>query len=177
MSAAQTLVLEKPAQLLCLLSRCAARLFALVMRRAAFALSASRVLCAGFRLSQARLLRCPLRVLVLLRFVRCARGSGACRCFCFQHFCFVLTGAALAFGFCDGSGARLQQRVWRGVSAFTNASGASPQQRANKALHPTAYSLRFGRSSRRFGFRRRVSLVVRPHARGSSGLIRLIWVK
>jgi len=32
----------------------------------------------------------------------------------------------------------------------------------NKALHPTAYSLRFGRSSRRFGFRRRVSLVVRP---------------
>ena len=37
---------------------------------------------------------------------------------------------------------------------------ASPQQRANKALHPTAYSLRFGRSSRRSGFRRRVSLVV-----------------
>ena len=36
------------------------------------------------------------------------------------------------------------------------------QQQPNKALHPTAYSLRFGRSSRRSGFRRRVSLVVRP---------------
>jgi hypothetical protein len=34
------------------------------------------------------------------------------------------------------------------------------QQRLNKALHPTTYSLRFGRSSLRSGFRRRVSLVV-----------------
>ena len=40
-------------------------------------------------------------------------------------------------------------------------SVAMSRQRQNKALHPTAYSLRFGRSSRRFGFRRRVSLVVR----------------
>jgi hypothetical protein len=38
----------------------------------------------------------------------------------------------------------------------------SRQPRQNKALHPTAYSLRFGRSSRRSGFRRRVSLVVLP---------------
>ena len=34
------------------------------------------------------------------------------------------------------------------------------QPQSNKALHPTAYSLRFGRSSLRSGFRRRVSLVV-----------------
>jgi hypothetical protein len=31
----------------------------------------------------------------------------------------------------------------------------------NLALHPTAYSLRFGRSFRRFGFRRRVNFFVR----------------
>jgi hypothetical protein len=37
---------------------------------------------------------------------------------------------------------------------------ATHQHQPNKALPPTAYSLRFGRSSRRSGFRRRVSLVV-----------------
>jgi len=35
-----------------------------------------------------------------------------------------------------------------------------PNKQHNKALHPTAESLRFGRSSLRSGFRRRVSLVV-----------------
>jgi hypothetical protein len=34
------------------------------------------------------------------------------------------------------------------------------QQQSNKALHPTAYILRFGRSSRRSGFRRRVNFGV-----------------
>ena len=50
-------------------------------------------------------------------------------------------------------------RVWRGV-AETKIETDQPQQ--NKALHPTAYSLRsFARASlRRSGFRRRVSLVV-----------------
>lgn len=47
-------------------------------------------------------------------------------------------------------------------SVASNNGGEGLQQRDNKALHPTAYSLRFGRSSRRFGFRWRVSLVVRP---------------
>jgi len=47
------------------------------------------------------------------------------------------------------------------VLADTGAATRSHQQRANKALHPTAYSPAF-RSQARFttGFRRRVSLVV-----------------
>ena len=53
-------------------------------------------------------------------------------------------------------------RLWRGVLAFPSNATATHQRQHNKALHPTAYSLRFGRSSRRFGFRRRVSLVVAP---------------
>jgi len=49
-------------------------------------------------------------------------------------------------------------------SELESLSVGAYQQRPNKALHPTAYSLRSGRSSRRSGFRRRVSLVVRPHS-------------
>ncbi len=52
----------------------------------------------------------------------------------------------------------------RGSLALARRFGLSAaetnQQQHNKALHPTAYSLRFGRSSLRSGFRRRVSLVV-----------------
>ena len=54
---------------------------------AALAVSASRWLCVGF----------PFR----------KRGSGICRRFGFQRFVSVVVGAALALGFCDGSGAEL----------------------------------------------------------------------
>jgi hypothetical protein len=51
----------------------------------------------------------------------------------------------------------------RAVDSITNALAVQlDQPRQNKALHPTAYSLRSGRASLRFGFRRRVSLVVMP---------------
>ena len=53
-------------------------------------------------------------------------------------------------------------RLWPKVSSVQTPAVATHQRQHNKALHPTAYSLRFGRSSRRFGFRRRVSLVVSP---------------
>ncbi len=61
--------------------------------------------------------------------------------------------------------------------ASVSATTATHQQRANKALHPTAYSfVPFARASlRSLRFRRRVSLVVRPHARGLTGSV-IIYV-
>ncbi len=51
-----------------------------------------------------------------------------------------------------------------------NAATETSQHRSNKSLQPTAYSLRsFARASlRRFGFRRRVSLIVVPRGMGST---------
>ena len=102
------------------------------------------------------LLRCPLRALALLAFCCCGRGSGAVRFACFLCSVAAVVGAALAVS-CGCDVFRLWSKL---VRAKVRTLAASPQQRANKALHPTAYSLRFGRSSRRSGFRRRVSLVV-----------------
>ena len=57
---------------------------------------------------------------------------------------------------------RCTKATQRKVTTSANTAVQTFQLRYNKALHPTAYSLRFGRSSRRSGFRRRVSLVVVP---------------
>ena len=105
-----------------------------------------------------RLLRCPLRARRALAVGCCKCGSGVIRFACFLCLVSVVAGVALAL-VC----VRDTFRLWsKSVRAKLQTLVSSPQQRANKALHPTAYSLRFGRSSRRFGFRRRVSLVVRP---------------
>ena len=153
-------VWAKLALLVRLLSRCAARAFAFFMRWVALALSAPRVSCTGFRVLQARLLRYPLRALCLWVFSCCKRGFGGVRFACFSRYVSSVAGVALAVCcVCDVS--RLCSKP---VRAQVQTPTASPQQQANKALHPTAYSfVPSARSSlRSLRFRRRVSLVVSP---------------
>ena len=109
-----------------------------VRRRAALVLSASRASFVLFRPLQAWLARYPVRALSVLAFRCCKSGFCPIRFAGFPHLLSAVTGAALAVScVCDGF------RLWsKSVRAKVRPLAASPQQQANKALHPTAYSLR-----------------------------------